>query len=235
MIRQLTVPWPASRAREADARPTRILAVSDDEDPSLDAEINRAAVAPVDLVIGAGDLAPEYLAFVADAFRAPLVYVRGNHDQGAAWVAGQHRHLPVETGPRGVPRDAAAGLDVLGLGWPGVEHGERQPTEWRAWLQAVQAAEHRLGRRSPLVVVSHVPPKGLGDMPGSNYHRGFAGYRWLVDRLKPPVWLHGHVHPAATESTVVRLGRTAIINVTGATLVVLDPQATDVRAGRGEA
>ena len=48
----------------------------------------------IDLIIGAGDLQPEYLAFVADAFGAPLRYVRGNHDVGAAWAHTERAILP---------------------------------------------------------------------------------------------------------------------------------------------
>jgi hypothetical protein len=228
VIRHLVVPWPDERLARELGRPFRILAVSDDEEPALDGESNRAAIAPVDLVVGCGDLAPDYLAFVCDSLRAPVVYVRGNHDRGAAWTAGADHHLPAPVGPGGVDGDRAAGLSVVGLGWPGVEREETQPSERGAWLQSVRAAIGRLGRRDPLLVISHVPPAGLGDMPGSNYHRGFAGYRWLVDRLAPALWLHGHVHPAATDAVVVRQAGTPVINVTGATLLDLDPSATDV-------
>ena len=33
----------------------------------------------------AGDLEPEWLAFLADSFNTPLVYVRGNHDRDGQW------------------------------------------------------------------------------------------------------------------------------------------------------
>ena len=41
---------------------------------------------PIDLVLGAGDLEPSYLGFLADAFGVPLLYVRGNHDVGVNWA-----------------------------------------------------------------------------------------------------------------------------------------------------
>ena len=43
--------------------------------------------------LGCGDLEPDYLAFLADAFKAPLLYVRGNHDRGAGWSIGAE-HIP---------------------------------------------------------------------------------------------------------------------------------------------
>jgi uncharacterized protein len=235
VIRHLVVPWPDRELARRLGRPFRLLAVSDDEDPALDRAVNRDGLAPVDLVVGCGDLSPEYLSFVADSLRAPLVYVRGNHDQGAAWVAEARKHLPLPLDPRGVGPDVAAGLSIVGLGWPRVQHEQRVPDERGAWLQSIRAVLGRglvlggtPGGRPPLVVLSHVPPRGYGDMPDSNYHRGFAGYRWLLGRLRPALWLHGHVHPAAADAIVVQAGPTPIINVTGVTLLSLDPDATTV-------
>jgi hypothetical protein len=69
------------------AEDVRLLAVSDETDKALDVEANRAALGGIDGIVGAGDLEPDYLAFLADAFNAPLVYVRGNHDRGENWTA----------------------------------------------------------------------------------------------------------------------------------------------------
>jgi hypothetical protein len=231
-MRSFVVPWPdESLAREL-GRPFRILAVSDDEDPALERDVNRDTIQPVDLVVGCGDLAPDYLGFVADAMRTPVAYVRGNHDSGSAWSAGARRNLPLPVEPSGLTPDRTGGLWLVGLGWPGVEHGDLQPNERRAWWQAVRAACGRVARHRPLVVLSHVPPAGYGDMPGSNYHRGFGGYRWLLERTRPALWLHGHVHPAAADATVVEAGATPVINVTGATVIDLDPLASSVHPGR---
>jgi uncharacterized protein len=231
LIRHLVVPWPDPALAKELGRPFRILAVSDDEVPTLDSEVNRRRLEPVDLVVGCGDLAADYLGFVADAFVAPVAYVRGNHDHGTGWTKSARNQLPSPVPPAGLPPDRAAGLRLVGLGWPGVENEELQPSERRAWAQTCRALLGQITRRGPLVVISHVPPRGLGDMPDSNYHRGFAGYRWLADRLAPALWLHGHVHPAAAEAIVVQSGPTPVINVTGATVLDLDPAATAVRPG----
>ena len=86
MTDRLTVAWPDQAAFAGRrGRPIRILAVSDEPDPSLDSEATRERIGRIDLIIGAGDLQPEYLSFVTDAFHAPLLYVRGNHDVGALY------------------------------------------------------------------------------------------------------------------------------------------------------
>jgi len=96
MTDRFRVRWPDAAAfvgRPA-GDPIRILAVSDEPDPSLDSAATREGIGHVDLVVGAGDLEPDYLGFVADAFHAPLRYVRGNHDVGPAWAHTERKLLP---------------------------------------------------------------------------------------------------------------------------------------------
>src|SRR5262245_35920161 len=86
MIRRLRLRWPDARPfGERGGRPIRWLAVSDDEEPALGFAENREQLGAVDAIVGAGDLQPDYLGFLADAFGTRLVYVRGNHDHGGRW------------------------------------------------------------------------------------------------------------------------------------------------------
>ncbi|MDP8903816.1 MAG: hypothetical protein M3N29_00620, partial [Chloroflexota bacterium] len=115
MIRRLRLAWPQPAVPGSPPnRPIRLLAVSDERAAALDHPANRAVLAPLDAVLGCGDLDPDYLAFLGDAFRAPLLYVRGNHDRGAAWSAGQD-HLPHEM-DGGIAR--VADVRLVGLSWP---------------------------------------------------------------------------------------------------------------------
>ena len=87
MTRRLTVVWPDPRPFAArDGAPIRLLAVSDAPDPALDHAVNRDALGTIDAIVGCGDLEPGYLGFLADAFRVPVEYVRGNHDRGGQWT-----------------------------------------------------------------------------------------------------------------------------------------------------
>jgi hypothetical protein len=218
---RLRVRWPdptpfASRG----GRPIRVLAISDEPDPSLDSPQTRDGLGKIDLIIGAGDLQPEYLSFVTDAFHAPLRYVRGNHDVGAAWAHTERAILPepmpdarpiTELGIRilafsGSPTYSGRGLEVSG------------PAMWvRAVLGWMRAARH-----GPLLVVTHAPPRGVND-DSDLAHRGFTSFRWLLDRLAPPLWLHGHtalVRRGIDDRTACHDG-TLLYNCTGATLVEL--------------
>jgi hypothetical protein len=220
----LVVPWPDRELFAArHGRPLRLLAVSDEREPSLDSVRTRAVLQPIDLIVGCGDLQPEYLTFLADAFCVPLIYVRGNHDVGAAWRHEQRESLPAPLADGQVHEEL--GLRVMGFGGsPRYNDRELQFSERTMWIRALGAGLRvRRGKR-PILLISHTPPRGMNDdddLP----HRGFKAFRWLADRLAPPLWLHGHTALVRTglDDRCTRHGDTLFYNCTGATLVELVP------------
>ena len=231
MTRRLSLEWSDPRPFEALGRDVvRVLAASDEPDPALDHAANRDALGPVDLVVGCGDLSPDEVAFLGDAFRAPLVYVRGNHDHGGPW-----------RDPANVPRESAGidtrtlpGVSLVALGWPGLRTAESRAggsragggsrrREADAWRQVggCLAMELVRPRARPRIVISHAPPRGAGDTPDDPFHTGFAAYRAVLDRLAPRLWLHGHTTRASQRTPVVEHGPTTLVNVTGSVLVEL--------------
>ena len=233
MIRRLRVPWPdAAPFANRSGRPIRFLATSDEVDPALEHAVNRSAVGQLDGVIGCGDLAPEWLAFLADAFGVPLVYVRGNHDRGGGW----EEEKPIAPRPlKAGGTTSLAGIAVAGLEWPGLERLGNERHSGLAWRDALRLARRALvarlsGRTGPLLVISHAPPAGAGDTPADPYHAGFGAYRWLMDRLRPPVWLHGHTTTASVPALLVHAGPTTLVNVTGAVVLELVPPESTTEA-----
>ena len=220
MINRLAIVWPDARAFAGrDGRPIRFLVASDEPEPALRHALNRAELGQLDGVIGCGDLEPEELLFLADAFNTPLVYVRGNHDRGGGWTT---RPLQVPAWLEAGTIERLAGIAIVGLEWPGVDALGNRRRPWLAWRQTISTTRTlilaRLWRR-PLIVISHVPPAGVGDCPTDAYHVGFPAYRWLLDRLSPPIWLHGHTTTASVSRLVERSGPTVVANATGALLV----------------
>ena len=217
MTRHLSIEWPdAAPFADRGGAPIRILAVSDQFDPALADVRSRRAVGPIDLIVGCGDLDCDDLAFLADSFNAPLLYVLGNHDSEDRWKACE-AYCPDAARSTSVRHEV--GLAFAGLGWPGRRGPRGRRSERVAWGQVLRLANRRIGRPGPMIVLSHVPPLGAGDLTTDTYHRGFAGYRWLMRRLRPPLWLHGHTPLAATTDWRVDRGSTTLVNATGAVVI----------------
>lgn len=229
MVRRLSITWPDPRPFEArGGAPIRWLAVSDDPDPALAHAANRATLGPLDAIVGCGDLEPDYLGFLADAFAVPLCYVRGNHDKGGRWDDAVAQSAPRHLASGRIHR--LNGIPVAALEWPGLRHGDRRRHDGSAWADALRVAgRHEVARLTgagrPWVVISHAPPHGVGDRAADLYHVGYGGYRWLLDRSAPPLWLHGHVPPASVEGWRVVHDHTQVVNVTGAVLIEVGPPA----------
>jgi hypothetical protein len=228
VIRRIHVDWPDDRPfAQRRSAPVRFLAVSDEPDPALEHAVNRDALGPIDGIIGCGDLDASWLGFLGDAFHAPLVYVRGNHDHGGAWRRGA---AMIPTALVSGHVDRLAGIAIGGLEWPGVDLAGNRRRPWLAWYQAIGLMRRTVvgrltGRREPMLVISHAPPEGAGDASTDPYHRGFDAYRWLLDRLQPPLWLHGHTTTALVNQLSVQAGSTMVVNVSGAVLLELGPPA----------
>jgi uncharacterized protein len=227
---RLKLTWPSVEPfADRGGRGLRILAVSDETDASLESARTRAVLGGIDLLVGCGDLEPPYLAFLADAFGAPLAYVRGNHDVGRAWGTGEQSVLP-EPLRDGRPVEEER-LPLLGFSGspiyaPRYGPAAEQQVSGLAMWQRVLAAWPRTFRHGPLLVLSHAAPRGLNDAPDPA-HRGFSAFRWLLDRVAPPLWLHGHTALVrrGLDARCRRHGRTLLVNVTGAVLVELQAPA----------
>jgi hypothetical protein len=218
---RLRVRWPdPAPFAGRDGRPIRILAISDEPDPSLDSAATREGLGRLDFIVGAGDLEPEYLAFVSDAFHAPLRYIRGNHDVGSAWTHSQREQVAEPMRDGRVVEEAGIGL--IGFsGSPKYNDRNLQVSALGMWARVI-GAWPAANRRRPLIVVSHAPPRDIND-DHDHAHRGFAAFRWLVRRLDPPLWLHGHtalVRRGIDDRIATHEG-TTFYNCTGATLIEL--------------
>ena len=227
MTDRLEVRWPDPSAFVGrNGRPIRILAVSDEPDPSLDSAATRAALGQIDLIVGAGDLQPEYLSFVADAFRVPLHYVRGNHDVGSAWAHTEDVLLPEPMPDATVVREA--GVNLIGFSGSPTYSGRGLEVPSGAMWRKALLAWLRATRARPVLVVSHAPPRDVND-DDDLAHRGFTAFRWLTRRLDPPLWLHGHTALVrrGIDQRAVRHDGTLFYNCTGATLIELVPARAD--------
>lgn len=198
-----------------------VLAVSDRLVDHLYASDIATRYPDIALIIGCGDLPFYYLEFLLSALNTPLVYVRGNHDEGPQFTADGRVLTHVEGGEE-IHRRVTL---VNGLLIAGLEGSMRYrpnarlmytETEMR-WnvarlLPSLLWSRIRHGRDLD-ILVAHSPPYGIHD--GADLaHRGFKIFRQFMQRFRPRYLLHGHVHVYRNDiPRVTRFGATTVINV----------------------
>lgn len=202
--------------------PIRVLAVSDQVDPRIYSSTIKERMGDVQVVFGCGDLPASYLEFLADALDRPVYFVYGNHLEEATRKPEGQLYQPmgcVDLGGR-VVRDDWSGLILAGI--PGSpKYGENEPLQYTEWQidrmicrMAPRFLWNRLRHGRALdILVTHAPPRDLGDRPDLP-HRGFKAIRRMLHRWRPHYMLHGHIHLYDRSEPWLRdFEETTIVNV----------------------
>ena len=169
----------------------RILALADEPSSKLWGDRCREALEGIDLILSAGDLPSSYLSFLTCFTAAPVIYVYGNHDDRYA-----------QKPPEGcLCADGkivqCKGVRILGLGGC---------LRYRPDAVNMYTEKEMAGRIAALrgrlratggfdILLTHSPIRGVGDQEHMS-HRGFECFGPLLDRYRPAVMIHGHVHQA---------------------------------------
>ena len=169
----------------------RILAVSDEPSDRLWGAQCREALSGADLILSAGDLPASYLSYLTCFTSAPVLYVHGNHDdaylknppEGCLCVDG--KILMVK------------GVRILGLGGS----FRYRPDAVNMYTEQEMASRIKSLRRKLRatggfdILLTHAPIRGVGDEDHPS-HRGFECFGPFLDRYRPAVMVHGHMHQA---------------------------------------
>jgi calcineurin-like phosphoesterase family protein len=224
-------------------RAIRVLAVSDEVDEALAADPGPARTA--ELIVACGDLPFDYLDTLMNALDIPLVFVPGNHDPDLSGYRSSRAGLTLRAGlpvrapwPDGsVNADGrvidVAGLRVAGLGGcPRYSAGPNQYTAAQfsrraARLRAAARWRRLRDRRKVDALITHAPPRGVGDDDDDPVHRGFGALHGLVGAMRPTVLLHGHTQASGARGQAIRLRGTLVYNVTGWHLLEITPCSAD--------
>ena len=192
-------------------RKIKILSVSDVVEPMLDQGIDSGLFSNIDLIVSCGDLPPEYLSRLVNSFKAPLYYVRGNHD------------IRYDDKPPQGCRDLHGmlvknnGINILGLeGSRWYNGGPYQYEEWQM-RSIIRRLRPTLWWRGGIdVVITHAPPRHIHDAEDP-CHKGFECYRRLIEKYQPSYFIHGHIHrefPDPSERITV-VDKTKVMNTYG--------------------
>lgn len=177
----------------------RILAISDEPSKRLWGSLCREALAGIDLILSAGDLPAKYLSFLTCFTNAPIVYVPGNHDD-------RYEKEPPEGCLNADGKVLMAkGVRILGLGGsiryrPDGIHMYSEK-EMASRISSLRRTLRATGGFD--ILLTHAPIRGVGDQEDL-CHRGFECFGPLLDRYRPAVMVHGHVHQAYTGAGFVR-------------------------------
>ena len=166
----------------------KILAIADEESRYLWDFYERGKLEDIDLILSAGDLAPEYLTFLVTMASVPVLYVHGNHDDKYAYKP-----------PEGcICIDDSIyvyqGVRIMGLGGSmRYRPGDHQYTD-AEMAKRVKKLRWKLLRYGGVdILLTHAPAFEINDgrdLP----HQGFRIFVKLIEKYKPKFFIHGHVH-----------------------------------------
>ena len=185
----------------------KILLLSDTEDPALWDYFRPDRVKGYDLILSAGDLKAEYLSFLVTMANIPVFYVHGNHN------AAYDRFPPEGCDCIDDRFVIYKGLRILGLGGSALYSGEPYQYTERQMRRRIAKLNRAVKKAGGVdIVLTHCPPRGCGD--ADDYaHRGFEAFLPMLERWKPKVLVHGHVHMTYGNFMRERIcGDTRIIN-----------------------
>ncbi|RMF92294.1 MAG: metallophosphoesterase [Nitrospinota bacterium] len=196
----------------------RILTVSDYVVPALYDHFKPERFPDIQLILSCGDLPPEYLTFLVTMFNVPLFYVRGNHDI-------QYDQNPPEgcediDGRLVIHR----GIRILGLEGSRWYNGKpHQYTEREMWWKIRRVRPKIWWHGGVDIIITHAPPRHIHDAE-DQCHRGFEGFRYLIERYAPRYFIHGHMHFNYTTRAqrITRVNSTEVINSYGYYLLEIE-------------
>lgn len=189
----------------------KIMFLADQAVPTLWEHLDRRKLEGIDLILSCGDLPAEYLSFLTCFTHAPILYIHGNHD-------GKYEKKPPE-GCICIEDKVYVheGVRILGLGGSMCyNRGPHQYTE-RQMYKRVRKLLFRLWRTKGFdILLTHAPALGLGD-DTDLAHRGFETFLHLIDKYRPRVMAHGHVHQSYRFDFKRELqrGETLVVNACG--------------------
>ena len=186
----------------------KILILSDVESKYLWDYFEKEKLEGIDLILSCGDLKPQYLSFLASFTKAPVLYVRGNHDD-CYEINPPDGCICIEDSIYNFN-----GLRIMGLGGSiKYNNGKNQYTQ-NQMKKRVKRMWFKLMRNPGFdILLTHAPAAGFheGD---DRAHKGFDIFSELIDRYHPKFFIHGHVHKDYSRNFVRQdqIGDTTVIN-----------------------
>lgn len=166
----------------------KILLLADEESKYYWDYFEKEKLEGIDLIISCGDLAPQYLSFLATFAKVPVLYIKGNHD-----------YCYDDTPPEGcicIDDDIYVhnGVRIMGLGGcMSYDYGPLQFTE-KEMRKRYKKLRYKIWRNKGIdILVTHAPAYHMNDSKDLP-HTGFKVFLEIIDKHNPRLYAHGHVH-----------------------------------------
>jgi Icc-related predicted phosphoesterase len=187
----------------------KILVLADCESKSLYEYFTPEKLEGVELILACGDLKESYLDFFASMTSAPVLFVMGNHDE--PYTPGSYSGCVCIEDDIYVYR----GIRILGLGGSMryIPQVENQYSE-KEMRKRIRRLWWKLKKNQGFdILVSHAPAAGINDLSDLP-HKGFVCFCDLLNRYKPRLFVHGHVHAnyGTGFKRVDQVGDTVVVN-----------------------
>ena len=166
----------------------RILLLADEESKYYWDFFEKKKLEGIDLIISCGDLAPQFLSFLATFTKAPVLYIHGNHD-----------YCYEDTPPDGcicIDDDVYVhdGVRIAGLGGCMCYNGGKFQYTEREMSKRIKKLKKKIKKHGGIdMFITHSPAYRLHDSEDLP-HTGFEAFYEILDGCEPAVFAHGHVH-----------------------------------------
>jgi Icc-related predicted phosphoesterase len=189
----------------------KILTVSDTVIRDLLERKSKKDFANLSMILGCGDLPPEYLHELRSRYEVPLYYVLGNHDL-------RYREAP----PKGctlidrrlVYHDKLRLLGFSGSRWYNGKINQYSEQQMRSHVRKLWFTLWR--SRGVDLIVTHAPPRFIHDAEDL-CHRGFRVFNTIIAKYRPQFFVHGHIHADFVDEAdrITQVDTTTVINSYG--------------------
>lgn len=189
----------------------KVLTVSDTVSRELLEQKNKEDFKGLNMILGCGDLPPEYLDDLRNRYEVPLYYVLGNHDL-------RYRESP----PRGctlinrrlVRHGSLRMIGFSGSRWYNGNMNQFTEQQMRRYVRRLWFTLWR--SRGVDLIVTHAPPRFIHDAEDL-CHRGFRIFNTIIAKYRPSFFVHGHIHADFIDESerITRVGTTTVINSYG--------------------
>lgn len=189
----------------------KILLLADQAEPTLWEHLDKRKLEGVELVLSCGDLPASYLSFLTCFTSAPILYIRGNHDDR------YDKHPPEGCECIEDQVVTVGGLRILGLGGSmRYNRGINSTPNGKCASASIVCASNSGCSGGIDILLTHSPARHLGD-DTDLAHIGFETFLDVMDRYHPRYMVHGHVHQNYQYNfkRIRQHGDTTVINAFG--------------------